>query len=240
MSRSVRRRIHRGQNTNLVLQEPALPLRPRTPAARQKPADRALRDLAPELGELAVDARRTPITDWGSPCGIRALGFLSILKDVRRSPSARDRQVPEPTKSFAVPAHNGLTVPSARVQADHVEDSHIQNRRSMRPHRRGPVFRCSRASCCRSARFSSTSSHRGRIAARTAPFKAIRSETTPGMLHGRYLCVNLRDPVFASHNDLLPPTAAAFPARPTAHLVCSPVRTRRCGVPWESGLICTK
>ncbi len=65
------------------------------------------------------------------------------------SPRARDRQVPEPTKSFAVPAHNGLTVTSARVQADHVEDSHIQNRRSMRPNRRRPVFRCSRASCCR-------------------------------------------------------------------------------------------
>jgi hypothetical protein len=45
---------------NMVLQERAPRLRPRTPAARQKPADRALRDLDPELCELAVDARRTP------------------------------------------------------------------------------------------------------------------------------------------------------------------------------------
>jgi hypothetical protein len=52
--------IHRGQNTNLVLQERAPRLRPRTPAARQKPADRARRYLDPELCELAVDARRTP------------------------------------------------------------------------------------------------------------------------------------------------------------------------------------
>ena len=93
--------IHRGQNTNLVLQEPAPPLRPRTPAARQKPADRALRDLDPELGELAVDARRTPITDWDSPCGIRALGFLSILKDVRRARApaiARSQNLRNPSR----------------------------------------------------------------------------------------------------------------------------------------------
>jgi len=93
--------IHRGQNANLVLQEPAPPLRPRTPAARQKPADRALRDLDPELGELAVDARRTPITDWDSPCGIRALGFLSILKDVRRARApaiARSQNLRNPSR----------------------------------------------------------------------------------------------------------------------------------------------
>jgi hypothetical protein len=45
---------------NMVLQERAPRLRPRTPAARQKPADRARRYLDPELCELAVDARRTP------------------------------------------------------------------------------------------------------------------------------------------------------------------------------------
>ncbi len=63
------------------------------------------------------------------------------------SPRAPDRQVPEPTKSFAVPGRNGLTITSACVQSDHVEDSRVQNRRSMRPNRRRPVFRCSRASC---------------------------------------------------------------------------------------------
>jgi hypothetical protein len=46
--------------TNMVFQERAPRLRPRTPAARQEPADRALRDLDPELCELAVDPRRSP------------------------------------------------------------------------------------------------------------------------------------------------------------------------------------
>ncbi len=69
-----------------------------------------------------------------------------------------------------------------------------------------PLVARSKDPGCRSARFSSTSSRRGRIAARTAPFKAIRSETTPGMLRGRYLCVNLRDPV-------LPATGARRCAR---------------------------
>ncbi len=114
------------------------------------------------------------------------------------SPRARDRQVPEPTKSFAVPAHNGLTVTSARVQADHVEDSHIQNRRSMRPNRRRPVFRCSRASCCRKREVveHKLAPRPNRRANR--PVQSIRSETPRCMLDGRYLCVNLRDPVFAS------------------------------------------
>jgi len=47
-------------------------------------------------------------------------------------------------------------------------------------------------------------------------------------------------PVFWPRDGLLPPAAAASPTRSTAHLLCSPVCTRRCGVPWRSGLIRAK
>src|SRR5438132_1560971 len=154
-------------------------------------------------------------------------GFASAMVRTRSASSAPTRGLPtRPRRDFQVQKARklcrcqripvcGFTTWSTSLQSVHHCESHIQKARSSSPNFGRVDLRRSRASCCRSARFSSVRSVRVLSAARRAPNRAsTRDIALPGSHDGRPS--SSRDRFLARDNIALHGSHAA---RPSSSLV---------------------
>ncbi len=175
--------VDRDEVADVVLEERAPSLRGWFRPTRNEPGHGALRDVEAELEQLAVNARRAPerIRERHGAHEIRK------LRADRRSTHSprRDFQVQKARKPCRCQRTtvSGRTRWSASRHPAHWVESHIQRRRSRRPNCGRFDRRRSRASCCRSARFSSVRSARVLSAARRAPNRASARDIA---LHGSH------------------------------------------------------
>jgi hypothetical protein len=141
----------------VVLEERSPGLRGWLRAVRHETGNGPLGNLEAELEQLTMNARGTPERIGVCHGADEVPKSRADRRSTRSHPSGLPG--PESAKALPMPANHGLgandVAPS--VQPAHRRESQTQNARSRRPnHRR--FERWSRASCCRSARFSSARS----------------------------------------------------------------------------------
>ncbi len=164
--------IDRDEVGEVISEERAPSLRGRLRPTRHEPGNGALRDVEPSLSNSPW-MRGAPQSGFASVM-VRTRSAISDAMGGRPVRPWRDFQVQKTRKPCRCQriTVSGRTRCSASRHPAHRLESHTQRRRSRRPNRgRFDPWR-SRASCCRSARFSSVRLVRVLSAARRAPNRA--------------------------------------------------------------------